>query len=138
MFATRGNEVILGNIPLNSTKGRSPAADATSLVPNPTRQSPTVFFARRDLDKILWLYGRMVAAGELRDYAIDGLNDRCVFSMFRRASEMPLYQIEMRPALARKQGAFALIGAQGQILKRGAEAADVLAVLERKLLKIAD
>jgi hypothetical protein len=112
--------------------------DAASHAPSPPRQSATVFFARRDLDRILWLYGRMVAAGELRDYAIDGLNDRCVFSMFRRASEMPLYQIEMRPALARKQGAFALIGAQGQVLKRGAEAADVLAVLERKLLKIAD
>jgi hypothetical protein len=128
----------LGNIPLNSSKGRPAASDAATHAPSPPRQSATIFFARRDLDRILWLYGRMVAAGELRDYAIDGLNDRCVFSMFRRASEMPLYQIEMRPALARKQGAFALIGAQGQVLKRGAEAADVLAVLERKLLKIAD
>jgi hypothetical protein len=80
----------------------------------------------------------MVAAGELRDYAIDSLQDRCAFSMFRRSSEAPTYQIEMRPALARKQGAFALLGAQGQVLKRGAEVAGVLAVLERKLLKLAD
>jgi len=96
----------------------------------------TVFFDRRDLDRILWMYGRMVAAGELRDYAIDGLTDRAVFSMYRRASESPLYQIENRPAAARKQGAWSLIGAQGQVLKRGHDVAGILAVLERKLLKI--
>lgn len=95
-----------------------------------------VFFDRRDLDRILWLYGRMVAAGELRDYALDSLSDRALFSMYRRASESPLYQIENRPALARKQGAWSLIGAQGQVLKRGHDVAGILAVLERKLLRI--
>lgn len=104
----------------------------------PASQTPPrkVFFDRRDLDRILWLYGRMVAAGELRDYAIDGLSDRAVFSMYRRASESPLYQIENRPALARKQGAFALIGQQGQVLKRGHDVASVLTHLERKLLRL--
>lgn len=109
--------------------------DAASAASSPAGR---VFFSRRDLDRILWLYGRMVAAGELRDYAIDGLAERAVFSMYRRASEHPLYQIELRPALARRQGAYALLGAQGQVLKRGHDLSGVLAVIERKLLKLAD
>jgi len=112
--------------------------DDPAFVPRIREPAPRIFFQRRDLDKILWLYGRLVSAGEVRDYAIDALSDRAVFSMYRRASEHPLYQIEDRPALARRQGAFALIGAQGQILKRGQEIAGVLAALERKLLRLAD
>jgi hypothetical protein len=89
------------------------------------------FFERRELDRILRLYGRMVAAGHWRDYAIDGLSDAAVFSVFRRASESPLYRIEKRPALARRQGAWAVIGQGGVILRRGHELDQVLRVFDR-------
>jgi hypothetical protein len=89
-----------------------------------------VRFERRELDLILRLYGRMVAANEWRDYAIDHLSDRAVFSVFRRSSETPLYQIVKNPRLARKQGAFSVVAATGMILKRGHELARVLGVLE--------
>ncbi len=78
----------------------------------------TVFFERRELERILRLYARKVTAGEWRDYAIDGLRDAAVFTVFRRASEPPLYQIEKRPALARRQGAWAIIGRGGVIVRR--------------------
>lgn len=91
----------------------------------------SVFFDRRELGLILSVYGRMVAAGSWRDYALDGLSDRCVFSVFQRSSEHPLYRIEKQPALARKQGAFSVIGAQGQILRRGHELEAVLRFFEK-------
>eukprot|EP01012_Entosiphon_sulcatum_P025147 TRINITY_DN30426_c0_g1_i1.p3 TRINITY_DN30426_c0_g1~~TRINITY_DN30426_c0_g1_i1.p3 ORF type:complete len:128 (-),score=12.79 TRINITY_DN30426_c0_g1_i1:574-957(-) len=97
-----------------------------------------VFFSRRELDQILGLYGRMVAAGEWRDYAMADGAEVAVFAVHRRTSEQPLYRIEKRPALARKQGAFAVIAAGGRVMKRGADLANVLAVLERKLLKIVE
>ena len=78
-----------------------------------------VFFERRELDRLLRLYGRKVAAGEWRDYAIAGLREAAVFSVFHRASEQPLYRIEKRPSLARRQGAWAIVGHGGLILKRG-------------------
>lgn len=84
------------------------------------------------------LYGRMVQAGQWRDYAIDSFSDRVVFSVFRRASEMPLYRIEKQPKLAAKQGQYSVISASGQILKRGRELPQVLRILERKLLKLVD
>lgn len=92
-----------------------------------------VTFDRRELDRILNLYGRMVAAGEWRDYAIDFLKDRAVFSVFRRASEVPIYRIEKAPRLARRQGAYCVVSAGGQILRRGHELERVLLVIERKL-----
>src|SRR5256885_2352957 len=92
-----------------------------------------VTFSRRELDRILSLYGRMVAAGEWRDYAIDFLKDRAVFSVFRRASEVPLYRIEKDPRLARKQGMYSVISATGLILRRGQELERVLLVIDRKL-----
>ena len=92
-----------------------------------------VTFDRRELDQILRIYGRMVAAGEWRDYAIDHLSDRAVFSVFRRTSEVPLFQIAKMPKLARRQGAFAVIAAGGVILKRGHELARVLGVFDRAL-----
>ena len=92
-----------------------------------------VTFDRRELDRILGLYGRMVAAGEWRDYAIDFLKDRAVFSVFRRASEMPIYRIEKNPRLARRQGAYSVISATGLILRRGHELERVLLVIDRKL-----
>ncbi|CTQ58378.1 DUF2794 domain-containing protein [Roseibium album] len=91
-----------------------------------------VAFNRRELDTILRLYGLMVADGEWRDYAIDLLNDRAVFSVFRRSSEMPLYRIEKDPKLARKQGAYSVVAPGGMIMKRGHDLAQVLRVLEKK------
>ncbi|RWL21297.1 MAG: DUF2794 domain-containing protein [Mesorhizobium sp.] len=92
-----------------------------------------VRFDRRELDQILRLYGRMVAANQWRDYAIDHLTDRAVFSVFRRTSEVPLFQIVKDPKLARRQGAFAVIAAGGRILKRGQELGRVLGVFDRTL-----
>ena len=92
-----------------------------------------VSFDRRELDQILRLYGRMVAANEWRDYAIDHLADRAVFSVFRRASEVPLFQIVKDPKLARRQGAFSVVAAGGRILKRGHELARVLGVFDTGL-----
>ena len=97
-----------------------------------------VFFDRFELARILNLYGRMVALGEWRDYAMDGLSDVAVFSVFRRASESPLYRIEKRPALARRQGQWAVINQSGHILKRGHELEQVLKVLDRIRLKAVD
>lgn len=92
-----------------------------------------VTFNRLELNRILNLYGRMVSDGEWRDYAIDFLKDRAVFSIFRRASEVPIYRIEKDPQLARKQGAYSVISASGQILRRGNELERVLLVIDRKL-----
>ena len=97
-----------------------------------------IFFERRELERLLRLYGRMVAQGEWRDYAIDGLGDRAIFSVFRRASEEPLYRIEKRPGLARKQGAWAVIGQGGMILRRGHELDQVLRLFDKGRLKVVD
>ena len=94
---------------------------------------PRVTFNRLELNRILNLYGRMVAHGEWRDYAIDFLKDRAVFSIFRRASEVPIYRIEKDPQLSRKQGAYSVIAASGQILRRGHDLERVLLVIDRKL-----
>jgi hypothetical protein len=96
------------------------------------REAPAVSFDRRELFEILKLYGRMVAEGEWRDYAIDHLKDRAVFSVFRRASEAPLYRIEKDPKLAQRQGAYSVVAQGGLVLKRGQDLARVLAVLEKK------
>jgi hypothetical protein len=92
-----------------------------------------VTFNRYELNRILNLYGRMVADGEWRDYAIDFLKDRAVFSVFRRASEVPIYRIEKDPRLARKQGAYSVVSASGLILRRGHELDRVLLAIDRKL-----
>src|ERR1700736_2940308 len=96
-----------------------------------------VTFSRRELDRILGLYGRMVAAGEWRDYAIDFLRDRAVFSVFRRASEVPLYRIEKNPKLARRQGAYTIVSSTGLIVRRGHELDRVLRVLDKSLSVVA-
>src|SRR5215216_1806867 len=96
-----------------------------------------VTFDRRELDRILSLYGRMVAAGEWRDYAIDFLKDRAVFSVFRRSSEVPLYRIEKDPRLARKQGVYSVISATGLIVKRGHELDNVLRAVDKSLKLVA-
>lgn len=96
---------------------------------------PQIVFDRLELNRILTLYGRMVAAGEWRDYALDFLDEAAVFSIFRRSSEMPLFRIEKRPRLRSKQGQYAVIAAGGVILKRGHELAQVLKIFDKKLLK---
>ena len=100
---------------------------------SPLAPASRVTFDRRELDRIFSLYGRKVAAGEWRDYAIDFLRDRAVFSVFRRASEVPIYRIEKDPRLARKQGMYSVISATGLILRRGHELERVLLVIDRKL-----
>ncbi len=104
--------------------------------PLPATGPRQVGFEREELMRILDLYGRMVAAGHWRDYAMDFERDLAVFSCFRRTAERPEYRIEKRPALRQRQGMWALIGEGGAILKRGHELAGVLAPIERKLLKI--
>ena len=99
------------------------------------RTSDQVAFDRRELGVILSVYGRMVAAGEWRDYGISSLRDVAVFSVFRRTAEHPLYRIEKRPRLRNRQGTYAVIGMDGQILKRGHDLRTVLRVLERKLIR---
>ena len=110
------------------SEARAVARPATA-TPQPNR----VTFNRLELNRILNLYGRLVADGEWRDYAIDFLKDRAVFSVFRRASEVPIYRIEKDPRLARKQGMYSVISATGLILRRGPELERVLLVIDRKL-----
>jgi hypothetical protein len=107
---------------------RMPAA---SLPAATTSHSPQVTFSRLELGAILNIYGRMVAAGEWRDYALDFSRDSAVFSIYRRASEMPLYRVVKTPALARRQGAYAVIASAGQVLKRGQDLARVLGVFDK-------
>ena len=104
------------------------------LQPDPDR----VAFDRTELGVILSVYGRMVAAGEWRDYAMSFLRDVAVFSVFRRAAETPIYRIEKRPKLRAAQGAYAVIGMDGRVLKRGHDLRTVLRVLERKLIRAID
>jgi hypothetical protein len=108
--------------------GSHAAVRSAAASPLPNR----VTFNRLELHRILNLYGRMVAEGEWRDYAIDFLRDRAVFSVFRRASEVPIYRIEKDPRLARKQGMYSVISATGLILRRGHELDRVLLVIDRK------
>ena len=94
-----------------------------------------VGFDREELMRILDIYGRMVAAGNWRDYAMDLGTDAAIFSCFRRTAERPEYRIEKRPALRARQGMWALVGEGGQTLKRGHELSGILAPLERRLMK---
>jgi len=96
-----------------------------------------VTFDRAELNRLFGLYGRKVAAGEWRDYAIDFLKDRAVFSVFRRACEVPLYRIEKNPRLARRQGTYSVISATGLIVRRGQELDRVLRALDRSLSVVA-
>lgn len=94
----------------------------------------TVFFERLELDRLMRFYGRMVAAGEWRDYALDALPDRAVFSVYRRASEAPLYQIEKRPE--DKQGLYSVHAVDGRVLRRGQDLERVIAVLAPKHMQV--
>ena len=111
----------------------------SNITPLPfARREPRVVFDRVELGAILNVYGRMVAAGEWRDYAISMDRDVAVFSAFRRASERPDVQIVKRPELRLRQGMYALVGEVGAVLKRGHELSSVLAPVERKLMKLVD
>ena len=104
---------------------------------SPLAPAHRVTFDRRELNRIFGLYGRKVAAGEWRDYAIDFLKDRAVFSVFRRASEVPIYRIEKSSKLARRQGAYSVISATGLIVRRGHELDRVLLALDKSLSVVA-
>jgi len=109
-----------------------------AIVAFPGRAPSQIGFERLELNRILDLYGRMVAAGQWRDYAMDFERDAAIFSAFRRAAERPEIRIEKRPALHTRQGMWALFGEAGQVLKRGHELPGILAPLERRLLKIVE
>ncbi|MEO6581526.1 MAG: DUF2794 domain-containing protein [Sphingomicrobium sp.] len=104
--------------------------------PDPRDRRCIAAFNRSELNRILDTYGRMVAAGHWRDYAISFSPDAAVFAAFRRTSEWPEMRIEKRPALRLKQGAFALIGEHGVVLKRGQDLGLVLAPVERRLMRL--
>ena len=104
--------------------------------PLPRDRRPIATFDRHELSRILDLYGRMVAAGHWRDYALRIDPDVAVFAAFRRHSERPEIRIEKRPSLRLKQGAFALVGEHGLVLRRGHELQPVLAPLERRLMRL--
>lgn len=95
-------------------------------------KSPSqVSFDRRELSTILNIYGQMVAKGDWKDYAVDFLPDKCVFSIFRKATEHPLYRIEKTPALRNRQGQFSVVAPGGLILKRGQDLDQVLRVFDK-------
>lgn len=118
--------------PIQFSPRRRAGAHSTA-VQAPSAYPAGTFFTRLELNQILNLYGRKVADGEWRDYAIDFGREKAVFSVFRRASEVPLYRIEKNPRLAARQGAYSVIAATGHILKRGHDLARVLGVLDRKV-----
>jgi hypothetical protein len=116
--------------PSQSLGGAVPARTA------PAQVNAQVTFSRRELNRILDLYGRKVAAGEWRDYAIDFLKDRAVFSVFRRTSEVPIYRIEKNPKLSRRQGVYSVISATGLIVRRSHELDRVLRAIDRSQLVV--
>ena len=111
----------------------------TAIPPIPFPGQPTeVAFHRTELSLILGVYGRRVAMGEWRDYGISHLRDVAVFSIFRRTAEMPVYRVEKRPRLRLRQGQYAVISMDGQVLRRGHDLAQVLKVLEPRRLNAVD
>jgi hypothetical protein len=111
--------------------------ERASVTPFPTvKPNPVVAFDRHELQVILGLYGRMVAQGEWRDYAMDFMSDTAVFSVFRRSSEMPLYRIIKNPELRKKQGFYAVHAPGGLIMKRGSDLAQVLRVIDKPVRSV--
>ncbi|HLH97701.1 MAG TPA: DUF2794 domain-containing protein [Xanthobacteraceae bacterium] len=121
----------------NAAPGRLKPFLINSIPAAPNQPANPVTFDRAELNRLFGLYGRKVAAGEWRDYAIDFFKDRAVFSVFRRSSEMPLYRIEKNPRLARRQGAYSVISATGLIVRRGHELERVLRAIDRSLAVVA-
>lgn len=142
---TLGRASPCGRRRARSEEGQVPVTDATETSAALIELSavrgtglPVVSFNRTELSEILRVYGRMVAAGEWRDYAIDMLRDRAVFSIFRRSSEMPLFRVEKNPKLARRQGAYSVVAAGGLVMKRGQDLAQVLRVFDGRLKLVED
>jgi hypothetical protein len=106
--------------------------------PNASSIPHPIAFDRGELSLIMSLYGRMVAAGQWRDYGLSHLTDVAVFSVFRHTAEHPIYRVEKRPKLRDRQGQYAVIGMDGRILKRGHDLKTVLRVLDRKLIRSVD
>src|SRR5215475_10758723 len=121
--------------PIAFHRAAVPGRDTARDFPENMPAIPITRFDRSELNRILTVYGRMVAAGEWRDYALDFLEDVAVFSIFRRASEMPLFRVEKRLKFRNRQGQYCVIAAGGLILKRGHELAQVLKVFDKKLLQ---
>jgi hypothetical protein len=120
---------------MSEAEEKEPSGGRANLIALAARQHPAptsgpISFNRQEINKIFEVYGRHVAEGEWRDYAIDHLRERAVFSIFRRASEVPLYRIIKQPKLARRQGAYSLVTATGMILKRGHDLANVLRAID--------
>ena len=113
-------------------------AQPTTPFPATTGMRDQITFKRTEIAAIMTLYGRMVAAGEWRDYGMSFLTEVAIFSIFRRAAEHPIYRIEKRPKLRQRQGMYSVIGMDGQILKRGQDLKGVLRVLERQLIRAVD
>lgn len=118
---------------MDSNAGGDDSQRQAKLIPLVRNNDLPVTFDRRELSQILRVYGFMVSAGEWRDYAIDHLSDRAIFSVFRRTSEVPMFRIEKNPKLSRKQGAYSVIAASGLILKRGHELDRVLRIFDKTL-----
>ncbi len=121
--------------PIAFHRAAATGRDTVRDIPENTPAIPVTRFDRSELNRILAVYGRMVAAGEWRDYALDFLEEAAVFSIFRRASEMPLFRVEKRPRLRGRQGQYCVIAAGGLVMKRGHELAQVLKVFDKKLLQ---
>lgn len=134
-FRTGGGAAVVPFTPRRKDQG--PAQPHGHPIAPAASRAPNVSFDARELREILNVYGRMVALGEWRDYALDFLKDRAVFSVFRRTSEVPLYRIEKDPQLARRQGAYSVVSASGRILKRGHDLARVLQVLDKPVRLVA-
>ena len=117
----------------NKAASDANVVDLAQYRPGQKAEPLPVTFHRRELDAILWIYGRMVGEGEWRDYALDHLKDKAVFSVFKRSGEMPVFRIEKNPKLANKQGAFSVTNTAGMVLKRGHDLRQVLKVFDRKL-----
>ncbi len=126
---------------MSETEDKEPSGGRATLIalaalPQASHSGP-VCFNRQELNQILDVYGRKVADGEWRDYAIDLGRDQAVFSIFRRTAEVPLYRIVKQPRLARRQGIWSLVTATGLILKRGHDLANVLRIIDRRLKIVA-
>ncbi|MCE9648346.1 MAG: DUF2794 domain-containing protein [Parvibaculum sp.] len=126
-----------GSPPAGLTLVKTPPASENAGHGQKLRE-PDIFFTRAELQTILTVYGRKVVEGEWRDYAIGAFRDVAVFAVHRRSSEQPLFRIEKRPRLARRQGAYSVIAATGLVMKRGHDLAQVLKVFEKRALRVVD
>ena len=123
---------------MSECEDKEPSGGRGKVVPLAARErSDEITFNRRELNEILKVYGRKVADGEWRDYAIDQLRERAVFSVYRRSCEVPLYRIVKQPKASRRPGPSSVVAATGLIVERGAGLGDVLRVLDRRLTVVA-